>query len=110
MKKLLSVLLCLLVLLSACGQKEEEAPKKEFTIGETKDYTYSNDFFDIMLTLDSDWYIASENELANIQSEVVDQVTNESAAKLFEDGQAVYVFYSQEMSSGANIQVVIDNF
>lgn len=118
MKRLLMLLM--LMLLTACSigrptvvdnttddQKQEEV-KEEFSIGETKDYTYINEYFDIKIDLDSDWYIANDKELVEIQNAGVDMIDNEYAKKIFDEGQAAFVFYAQNLSTSENIQVIIE--
>ena len=118
MKRLLMLLM--LMLLTACSvgrptvvdnttdNQNQEEVKEEFSIGETKDYTYINEYFDIKIDLDSDWYIANEKELVEIQNAGVDMIDNEYAKKIFDEGQAAFVFYAQNLSTSENVQVIIE--
>ena len=118
MKKLFVLLM--LMLLTACsvgrptivdnttdGQSQEEV-QEEFTVGETKDYSYSNDYFNFRIDLDSDWYIANDKELVELQNAGVDMIDNEYAKKIFDEGQAAFVFYAQNLSTSENIQVIVE--
>ena len=118
MKKLFVLLM--LMLLTACSvgrptvvdnttdDQNQEEVKEEFSIGETKDYTYINEYFDIKIDLDSDWYIASQKELVELQNAAVDKIDNDYAKKIFEEGQAAFIFYAQNLTTGENIQVVVE--
>ena len=118
MRKLFVLLM--LLLLTACSvgrptvvdnttdDQSQEEVKEEFSIGEIKDYTYINEYFDIKIDLDSDWYIANDKELVEIQNAGVDMIDNEYAKKIFDEGQAAFVFYAQNISTSENIQVIVE--
>lgn len=115
------IVLLMFVLLTACTTASrpnvvdnsaddvvQEEVKEEFSIGETVDYTYINDYFDFRIDLDSDWYIASESELLEIQAASIETLDNEQVKSTFEEGQAAFVFFAQKIETNENIQVAVE--
>ena len=70
MKKLMLILLCLCLLLSlcACGGRVDPLPKEALPRGQTSSRAgitvYENPWLGFSLSLDRDWYVYGEEELA----------------------------------------------
>ena len=126
MKKIIALLLAFVLLfsLAACGSKptipqpgensgsnsggNAQQPEEEFSVGKTEGSTYTNEFFKFALNLNDDWYIASDKELAEIQGLAIEGMNNEAAKKVFENGQAAYLFFAQNLATNENIQVIVE--
>ena len=78
----------------------------DFDIGEVDNFTYKNKFFGIELPLDENWYIASDNELAQISSSVADVINNDVAKESIEDGKVIFIFYTENLNDGNSINIV----
>ena len=85
---------------------EEEALA---ALGHVDGNVYTNETFGINFEATEDWYIASPEELAQIQGLAADAVQDEDLADQLRESGSIYDFYAQNTENSANINVIIQD-
>ena len=85
---------------------EEEALA---ALGHVDDNVYTNDTFGLRFEATDDWYIASPEEMAQIQGMAADAVEDEDLAQQLRESGSIYDFYAQNTENSANINVIIQD-
>ncbi len=85
---------------------EDEA---EFDTGVVVGGTYSNEFLGINLTLDNSWVFFSEQQMAELNGITADLIEDEDIKAMMENSGVVYDLYATSATTGAGINVVIEN-
>ena len=126
MKKLLSILLTVTMLLSLClcfagcetedirgtissDPTESQEPSKpnnepEFGLGNTTGHTYKNDFLGISCTLPAQWEFATEEQLLEMNNLAGDYM-DEDVAELLKNATIIYDMSAQYLDEGSSISV-----
>lgn len=125
MKKLLALVMTLIMICSLCGcfggsivddvrgeinngdTQQNASAQPEFSLGETADNTYTNEFLGISCTLPSDWIFYTDAqilELNNIAGDMID----EEIAKQLENSNVIYDMYATNIASGNSVNVTLE--
>lgn len=129
MKKLTAILLVLLLLaaMTACTvpapstTPEQTEPntttvpattvpaKQEGTLaGETVNNVYKNEFLGITCTLDEDWTVFNEEQLAQLVGVTLDIMDNDALEAAMEKGAVVTAFFAQAMGGQLNMNISLE--
>ncbi len=92
LKRLTLILLSIIMIItfSACSGGTENIIKK-FTVGEWEDNTYTNDKFDLTITLPEQWYVLDAEELEGIFGDMSELL--EDTELELKDGELVPLFF-----------------
>ena len=125
MKKIISLLLAVLMLLGCCGcgdsgagedvrgeviddtQNATEGTEPMFSLGETSGKTYSNEFLGLRCTVPDGWeFYADEQilELNNIAGDCMDEAVSQQIAA----AQIVYDMFAINQEEGSNMNVNLE--
>ena len=106
MKKIVSVFLSLLLIVSlaACGGKSA-AEEAELHRGTVEDNVYTSQFLGIRLTVDEDWIIADDEQLAELSGMVLDSFTDEDVKAQIEKGGSVMDLYALNQADGSSVNI-----
>lgn len=120
--KLLSLLLALVMMLSVfmtgCNKDDKDDTKEEPTtptvaegvdpnlsLGIVKDYTYTNNYIGIGLTLDSSWTMADAKELQDLPDEVEDKLNGTLLGSAMKN-VSYYMDMQATKTSGTNVYTI----
>lgn len=115
MKKFLSAILAILMLLTVCGcgssdntTDADKAP--EFTIGEWNGNVYTNEFAGLTFNMPGGWTYASEEELVELMGLALDITVedNEVLQKIAELSNS-YALYASNATETNNVQILFEN-
>lgn len=132
MKRLVSLLISLsmLLALTACGgnsapedsvtaapttaptQAPTEAPTEPAAdpqMGSYENGTYVNEFLGISCALDDSWVLASAEEMAQLQGMSAELVTDEDLAKQLENSGSSMVFYAAADDGLVTMNIMVEN-
>ena len=138
MKKILSCLLVIIMLLSLCacgssgnsddvrgeivteGKKDDategniieetDAPtEKEFSLGKATGDTYRNEFLGVSFTLPEGWEFYSEQQMMQMNN-LVGEYMDEDAAALLENANIVYDMMASDPISGSSLNINLEKF
>ena len=118
--KLLSLLLALVMMLSVfmtgCNKDDKDDTKEDPTtptvaegvdpnlsLGVIKDYTYTNNYIGIGLTLDSSWTMADAKELQDLPDEVEDKLNGTLLGSAMKN-VSYYMDMQATKTSGTNVR------
>lgn len=119
MKKLLCLFMAIIMLTGLCGcldnqdvrgeinsggQEEEES---KFSLGQTADNTYKNDYLGISCTLPSDWVFYTDEEILELNN-IVAGTVDEDIAKALENANIIYDMYATNPNDYSNINVNLE--
>ena len=91
--------------LAACGGGGQSTDK-EFSAGVTDGNTYTNEYFGFAATLDENWTMLTEEQIAQITGQTAEALDDENLAKMYDDGKVVMEMYGvRSDNSTANITV-----
>ena len=85
---------------------EEEAIA---ALGHVDGNVYTNETFGLNFEATDEWYIASPEEMAQIQGLAADTVNDEELANQLRESGSIYDFYAQNTENSANINVIIQD-
>ena len=106
MKKVMSLILALLltVSLAACGGKSDEPDLHRGTVDGD---TYTSEFLGLKLTVDEDWVIADDEQLAEHSGVVKESFTDEEIRAEIEKGGSVTDLYALNQADGSSVNITI---
>ena len=106
MKKAMSLILALLltVSLAACGGKSNEPDLHRGTVDGD---TYTSEFLGLKLTVDEDWVIADDEQLAELSGVVKESFTDEEIRDQIEKGGSVTDLYALNQADGSSLNITI---
>lgn len=78
-------------------------------LGHIDGNVYTNETFGLNFEATDEWYIASPEELAQIQGMAADAVQDEDLADQLRESGSIYDFYAQNTENSANINVIIQD-
>lgn len=123
----LLVMTALLLALTACGGETEvagtvappeepeppaagtvEAVEEDFQPGEMNGGVYTNEFFGIGCTLDSNWTYLTDEEIAELNQSTYEQISDEGLRTAMEDASLQDMF-AQADGGLVNISITIEN-
>lgn len=123
----LLVMTALLLALTACGGEKEvggtvappeepeppaagtvEAVEEDFQPGEMNGGVYTNEFFGIGCTLDSNWTYLTDEEIAELNQSTYEQISDEKLRTAMEDASLQDMF-AQADGGLVNISITIEN-
>ena len=85
---------------------EEEAIA---ALGHVDGNVYTNETFGLNFEATDEWYIASPEEMAQIQGLAADTVNDEELANQLRESGSIYDFYAQNTENSANINIIIQD-
>lgn len=91
------------------AQSSEDAQGPEFHRGTVEGSTYTSDFFGLMLTLDDNWIIANDEQLAQLGGLVADTFDDETFKKQMEGGSTVYDLYCLNQTDNSSINITVQD-
>ncbi len=125
MKKIICALLCAVIVLSlaACsalpggsktttsGEKKED--KQEKMMGgivktDEGDYVYMNDYFNVRFAPPEDWEFYGESELAALNKDIMEMMSDENVRKALEQGNNPYVLYAMGSSGVYTVNICLE--
>lgn len=112
MKKTLSFLLALTLVLSACGGAlaAETEPDASDILGVKENNVYANEFLGIMTEFSEDWYVLSNEETIEAMGYVADNLPNADLAEQLRSSGVVCDLYVLALdNSGANINIQLED-
>lgn len=113
MKKILSFLLVLTLVLSVCGGSALAAgaePADADILGVKADNAYASEFLGIMAQFSDDWYVLSDEEAAEAMGYVADNLPNADLGEQLRSSGVVCDLYVLALdSSGDNINIQLKN-
>ncbi len=113
MKKLLSAMLCLLLILSLCACKDngDDSAKAMLVRGETENRVYTNSFADLTYTAPSDWTFASNEELLSNTEHAGKLLDSERLNEIFDEIGIAYdmTCYSSDGTHSVGVLFVNNN-
>ncbi len=112
MKKILSFLLVLTLVLSACGGAlaAETEPDASDILGVKEDNAYASEFLGIMAQFGDDWYVLSNEETIEAMGYVADNMPNADLAEQLRSSGVVCDLYVLALdNSGDNINIQLED-
>ncbi len=128
MKKVLSLGLVLVILLGccACGASNEDvrgeiiqnvpattatpettAPAPEFSLGQTANNTYINEYLGMQCTLPEEWVFYTDEEILALNN-IVGNVLDEEIAQKIQQANVIYDMYAGVPDSGYSVNVTLE--
>ena len=89
------------------SQNTDSVDEVEFQRGTVDGSTYTSDLLGITATLDENWIIASDEQLAQLGGLVVDSFEDEDVKKLLSDGSTVYEFYALNQKDNSSVNITV---
>lgn len=80
---------------------------KDFSIGETKDKTYTNEFFGLKLTVADDWSLLNDQEIAAITSTVKDNISDAEIKEAIDSGDTRFIMYAMKNDKTQNVNITV---
>ena len=109
---LLALLLAALMLLAVgCGgagdkEPEQEAEKKEYAAATVENGVYTSEFAGLTATLDQNWQVLTQEEIAQIAGLTAAMVTDEDLKNALNSGETVYDLYAMT-ATGATVNITV---
>lgn len=100
-------------LLISCGKNKvakricEDDCDLNFTIGEIKDHTYTNDFFRIRAKFPNDWSILNKEEMEDVLKTQLNAINDKTVQELIDYGNPTPIMIAQEKNHKHNINITI---
>lgn len=102
---LLAVLMTLS--LAACGGGGQSTDK-EFSAGVTDGNTYTNEYFGFAATLDENWTMLTDDQIAEIMGQTAEKLDDETLANMYEAGKVVMELYGVR-SDNSTVNITVEN-
>ena len=125
MRKKMGCLLALMALLSAltaCGGDSAEdvsgtlppetpmTPEEtEFQSGRVEGGTYTNEFLSVACQLGDEWTYLTDEEIAQLNGEIGESLTDEELSEMFSNGKTVQDMYAASADGTATINVIFED-
>ena len=93
--------------LAACGGGGQSTDK-EFSAGVTDGNTYTNEYFGFAATLDENWTMPTEEQIAQITGQTAEALDDENLAKMYDDGKVVMEMYGVR-SDNSTVNITVEN-
>lgn len=93
--------------LAACGGGGQSTDK-EFSVGVTDGNTYTNEYFGFAATLDENWTMLTEEQIAQITGQTAEALDDENLAKMYDDGKVVIEMYGVR-SDNSTVNITVEN-
>lgn len=100
---LLAVLMTLS--LAACGGGGQSTDK-EFSAGVTDGNTYTNEYFGFAATLDENWTMLTDDQIAQITGQTAEALDSDNLAEMYETGKVVMEMYGVR-SDNSTVNVTV---
>lgn len=91
------------------SQNTDNPDQVEFRRGTVEGNTYTSDFLGITATLDENWIIANDEQLAQLGGLVSDSFKDEDIKKLLENGSTVYEFYALNQTDNSSVNITVQD-
>ena len=88
---------------------ESTEPEVDFEAGTVENNTYTSSLLGITATLDENWYFLDREEIDQIYGITSEAMDDEEIAKKLEDGSTYADMYATDQSTGATVNVNIQN-
>lgn len=130
MKKLISIILAAVMLLSlcACGGKEDGVTEPSTTVpttpttvpttapvetqapqlGSYENGVYSNSYIGIKCTVDQEWYVYNNEEMAQLNGLVLDTMTDEDLVEQLKNADVAYLFYAMKNDGLISMNITME--
>lgn len=102
---LLAVLMTLS--LAACGGGGQST-EKEFSAGVTDGNTYTNEYFGFAATLDENWTMLTDEQIAQVTGQTAEILDDDNLAEMYEDGKVVMEMYGVR-SDNSTVNITVEN-
>ena len=125
MRKKMGCLLALMALLSAltaCGGDSAEdvsgplppetrmtPEEREFQSGRVEGGTYTNEFLSVACQLGDEWTYLTDEEIAQLNGEIGESLTDEELSEMFSNGKTVQDMYAASADGTATINVIFED-
>ena len=93
--------------LAACGGGGQSTDK-EFSAGVTDGNTYTNEYFGFAATLDENWTMLTEEQIAQITGQTAEALDDENLAKMYDDSKVVMEMYGVR-SDNSTVNITVEN-
>lgn len=118
----LLALMALLSALTACGGDSAEdvsgtlppetpmTPEEtEFQSGRVEGGTYTNEFLSVACQLGDEWTYLTDEEIAQLNGEIGESLTDEELSEMFSNGKTVQDMYAASADGTATINVIFED-
>ncbi|MDD6830873.1 MAG: hypothetical protein PUE37_04700 [Firmicutes bacterium] len=93
--------------LAACGGGGQSTDK-EFSAGVTDVNTYTNEYFGFAATLDENWTMLTEEQIAQVTGQTAEALDDDNLAKMYDDGKVVMEMYGVR-SDNSTVNITVEN-
>lgn len=93
--------------LAACGGGGQSTDK-EFSAGVTDGNTYTNEYFGFAATLDENWTMLTEEQIAQVTGQTAEALDDDNLAKMYDDGKVVMEMYGVR-SDNSTVNITVEN-
>lgn len=93
--------------LAACGGGGQSTDK-EFSAGVTDGNTYTNEYFGFAATLDENWTMLTEEQIAQVTGQTAEALDDDNLAKMYDDGKVVIEMYGVR-SDNSTVNITVEN-
>lgn len=97
----------------ASGTQTPETPETpetaEFQRGQVEGGTYTNEFLGIACQLGDDWTYLTDEEIAQLNGEIGESLTDEELSEMFSNGETVQDMYAASADGMATINVIFED-
>lgn len=104
MKRMIGCLLCLVLLLSVAGCKQQEVTTEDL-LGTTTETAYQNDFFGVRFSLPEGWVFFGEEELKELSGMTSEAMANEDVKAALDTGAVRVAMHSMNASGLQSVNV-----
>ena len=94
---------------TAAPTQSPTEPTPGFSLGQTEDNVYKNDFLGMTCTLPADWTFYTDEQILELNNIVVDTM-NDDVAQMLENATIVYDMYAMHPTEGSSINVNLEKF
>ena len=90
-------------------EQTEQIPEEDskLKLGKVDSHTYESEFLNLKITLDDDWYLYTEEEIAELNNITITSFDEEFQEK-YENATSFYDLFAQNLTSGETINILFE--
>ncbi len=89
------------------GGEEQKSSDSDFDIGKASGKTYRNEYLGIGITLDSGWTFYTDEEIAELNNIIIDEVDDEKIKESLKKSNSFYDAFAID-KSGSSLQIIFE--